>query len=201
MGTAVTATETTLDKARVSLEKVNEYAANAEDVAYYVLAAKEATGDDADTAIVQAVDGASRAANRAEAVMLYGDEQAVKCEEEADIAVYKGRIAQNLVKDIAGLLEELSDAMSLAACPRNAVGGSERYDGGQSGFVEPAMSKTYLPYDPDQQLLLPAALREWLPEDHLAYFISDLVDQLDLSEITARYEGERRGAGHPTIPG
>ena len=25
------------------------------------------------------------------------------------------------------------------------------------------MSKTYLPYDPDQQLLLPAALREWLP--------------------------------------
>ena len=30
------------------------------------------------------------------------------------------------------------------------------------------MSKTYRPYDPDQQLLLPAALREWLPDDHLA---------------------------------
>ena len=29
------------------------------------------------------------------------------------------------------------------------------------------MSKTYLPYDPDQQLLLPAALQEWLPDDHL----------------------------------
>ncbi len=41
------------------------------------------------------------------------------------------------------------------------------------------MSKTYLPYDPAQQLLLPAALREWLPEDHLVYFISDVVDQLD----------------------
>ena len=40
------------------------------------------------------------------------------------------------------------------------------------------MSKTYLPYDPDQQLLLPAALQEWLPPDHLAYFISDVVDQL-----------------------
>ena len=40
------------------------------------------------------------------------------------------------------------------------------------------MSKTYLPYEPDQQLLLPAALQEWLPEDHLAYFISDVVDQL-----------------------
>ena len=61
------------------------------------------------------------------------------------------------------------------------------------------MSKTYLPYDPDQQLLLPAALREWLPDDHLAYFISDVVDQLDLSDITARYEGERRG-GPPYHP-
>ena len=56
-----------------------------------------------------------------------------------------------------------------------------------------------LPYDPDQQLLLPAALREWLPDDHLAYFISDVVDQLDLSSITARYEGERRG-GPPYHP-
>ena len=61
------------------------------------------------------------------------------------------------------------------------------------------MRKTYLPYDPDQQLLLPAALREWLPDDHLAYFISDVVDQLDLSSITARYEGERRG-GPPYHP-
>ena len=61
------------------------------------------------------------------------------------------------------------------------------------------MSKTCLPYDPEQQLLLPQALQEWLPEDHLAYFISDIVDQLDLSEITARYEGERRG-GPPYNP-
>ena len=48
-------------------------------------------------------------------------------------------------------------------------------------------------------MLLPAALREWLPDDHLAYFISDVVDQLDLSSITARYEGERRG-GPPYHP-
>ena len=61
------------------------------------------------------------------------------------------------------------------------------------------MSKTYLPYDPDQQLLLPQALQAWLPEDHLAYFISDIVDQLDLWEITARYEQERRG-GPPYHP-
>lgn len=46
---------------------------------------------------------------------------------------------------------------------------------------------------------MPAALQEWLPEGHLAYFISDVVDQLDLSEITARYEQERRG-GPPYNP-
>ena len=40
------------------------------------------------------------------------------------------------------------------------------------------MSKTYLPYDPDQQSLLPQALQEWLPEDHLAYFISDIVSKV-----------------------
>ena len=61
------------------------------------------------------------------------------------------------------------------------------------------MSKTYLPYEPDQQLLLPAALQDWLPDDHLAYFISDVVDQLDTSEVTARYERERRG-GPPYHP-
>ena len=62
------------------------------------------------------------------------------------------------------------------------------------------MSKTYRLYDPEQQLLLPAALQEWLPPDHLAYFISDVVDQMELSAITARYE-EQRGGGLPTIPG
>ena len=61
------------------------------------------------------------------------------------------------------------------------------------------MSKTYLPYEPDQQLLLPAALQEWLPDDHLAYFISEVVDQLDMSEVTARYEQEWRG-GPPYHP-
>ena len=70
---------------------------------------------------------------------------------------------------------------------------------GQSSSGELLMSKTYLPYEPDQQLLLPAALQEWLPDDHLAYFISDVVDQLDMSEVTARYERERRG-GPPYHP-
>src|ERR1019366_9045120 len=41
--------------------------------------------------------------------------------------------------------------------------------------------------------LLPASLREWLPDDHLCYFVSDVVDQLDLSAIERVYEKEDRG--------
>ena len=39
------------------------------------------------------------------------------------------------------------------------------------------MPKGYRPYLPDQDLLLPPSLREWLPEEHLVYFVSDVVDQ------------------------
>ena len=55
------------------------------------------------------------------------------------------------------------------------------------------MAKTYRPYVPEQDLLLPPSLRDWLPEDHLAFFVSDLVDHLDLSAITKVYEDEERG--------
>ncbi len=55
------------------------------------------------------------------------------------------------------------------------------------------MAKTYRPYVPEQDLLLPPSLREWLPEDHLVYFVSDLIDQLDLSAIAGVYEDEERG--------
>ena len=55
------------------------------------------------------------------------------------------------------------------------------------------MSKTFRPYKPNQDFLMPVSMREWLPTDHLAYFISDIVDQLDLSAIMERYAGEERG--------
>lgn len=55
------------------------------------------------------------------------------------------------------------------------------------------MAKTYRPYLPEQDFLLPPSLREWLPEQHLAYFVSDLIDHVDLSAITAVYEEEERG--------
>lgn len=55
------------------------------------------------------------------------------------------------------------------------------------------MAKTYRPYCPDQMFLLPPSLRDWLPENHLVYFVSDVVDQLDLSAIEAVYEKDDRG--------
>lgn len=55
------------------------------------------------------------------------------------------------------------------------------------------MAKTYRPYLPEQTLLLPPALSDWVPEGHLARFISDVVDELDLSQIEATYEEEERG--------
>lgn len=56
------------------------------------------------------------------------------------------------------------------------------------------MPKKYLPYDPDQCLLLPPNLNDWLPEDHLARFVNNILDDLDLSDITGYYEAESRGA-------
>lgn len=56
------------------------------------------------------------------------------------------------------------------------------------------MSKTFRPYEPGQMFLMPASLQDWLPKDHLVYFISDVVDHLDLSAIWSRYEEER---GYP----
>jgi transposase len=63
--------------------------------------------------------------------------------------------------------------------------------------------KTFKPYTPDQLLLLPPALQDWLPEGHLALFLSDVVDEaLDLTPILARYEtGDGRGQPpyHPAL--
>ena len=62
------------------------------------------------------------------------------------------------------------------------------------------MSTTFRPYAPDQSLLLPPDVREWLPEGHLAHHVSDLVDGLDLTAFYAPYEGDgRRNA--PYDPG
>jgi transposase len=65
-----------------------------------------------------------------------------------------------------------------------------------------SMDKTFRAYSLDQRLLLPPDLREWLPAGDLALFLSDVVDELDLSAIYAAYEqGDRRGQPpyHPAM--
>ena len=54
------------------------------------------------------------------------------------------------------------------------------------------MSTTFRPYAPDQSLLLPPDVREWLPEGHLAHHVGDLVDGLDLTAFYVPYEGDGR---------
>ena len=57
------------------------------------------------------------------------------------------------------------------------------------------VEKSFRPYDPNQVLLLPPSLEEWLPERHLARFVSELVEEaLNLSAIRAAYTEER---GYP----
>lgn len=59
----------------------------------------------------------------------------------------------------------------------------------------------FKPYDQNQLFLLPPSLREWLPGDHLAHFISDVVDELDLCEIIESYSTTDRGQPpyHPAM--
>lgn len=63
------------------------------------------------------------------------------------------------------------------------------------------MNTSYVAYHPEQQQLLPSALQDWLPQGHLAYFISDTVDHLDLSAFHARYAGggSRNQPFHPAM--
>lgn len=63
------------------------------------------------------------------------------------------------------------------------------------------MNASYIAYHPEQQQLLPSALQDWLPEGHLAYFISDTVDSLNLSAFHARYAagGPRNQPFHPAM--
>jgi len=60
--------------------------------------------------------------------------------------------------------------------------------------------KTYRPYVPDQSYLLPPSPSEWLPKDHLAYFVLDLVADLDLGEIERRLQAKDHRGERPYAP-
>ena len=64
------------------------------------------------------------------------------------------------------------------------------------------MTKCFLDDEIDQSLMMPPSLHEWLPEDHLARFVADLVPSLELSEFYASYEekdGRGQAAYHPVM--
>lgn len=63
-----------------------------------------------------------------------------------------------------------------------------------SAAAKPPVDKTFRRFDPDQGLLLPPSLDDWLPAERLARFIAELVDEhLDLSRIHAAYAEGRGG--------
>ena len=58
------------------------------------------------------------------------------------------------------------------------------------------MKKTtfrFKPYCPDPLLLLPPDMKQWLPEDDLAYFVMEVVGELELSPIYNAYSRSRAG--------
>jgi len=63
------------------------------------------------------------------------------------------------------------------------------------------MAQNFIACDRDQELLLPPSLREWLPEEHLAWFVLDAVTGMDLTAFHASYrdDGWGRAALDPAM--
>jgi transposase len=63
------------------------------------------------------------------------------------------------------------------------------------------VARNFLSCDREQELLLPPSLREWLPEDHLAWFVLDAVGAIDLSAFYGAYreDGWGRAAFEPAM--
>jgi transposase len=63
------------------------------------------------------------------------------------------------------------------------------------------VSYNFVAADRDQLMLLPPSVADWLPEDHLAWFVLDVVAELDVSAFVAGYRSDGRGgaAYHPAV--
>lgn len=57
----------------------------------------------------------------------------------------------------------------------------------------------FIAVDRDSAYLLPPSVDEWLPEDHLARFVVEVIDKLDLSELVRQYAGRGSDAHHPAV--
>jgi hypothetical protein len=62
------------------------------------------------------------------------------------------------------------------------------------------MSGKFQPINRDAAYLLPPSLQDWLPEKHLARFVVDIVDQLDLNELVKCYGGGGNPSHRRTEP-
>ncbi len=69
------------------------------------------------------------------------------------------------------------------------------------------MAQNFLACDREQELLLPPSLREWLPEEHLAWFVIDAIAEMDLLAFYGAYRQDGHGravefprfGGHPDL--
>ena len=59
------------------------------------------------------------------------------------------------------------------------------------------MSSKFQPINRDTPYLLPPSVQDWLPEKHLARFVVEMVDPLDLNPLLTRYEGSGKPPYHP----
>lgn len=57
----------------------------------------------------------------------------------------------------------------------------------------------FIPVDRDTAYLLPPSVDEWLLRDHLARFIVEVIDRLDLDDLTKQYAGRGSAAHHPAV--
>jgi transposase len=65
------------------------------------------------------------------------------------------------------------------------------------------MPQNFIAADREQVLLMPPSLRDWLPQDHLAWFVIETVARLDLETLFAAYraDGHGRAAYDPSMMG
>jgi len=61
------------------------------------------------------------------------------------------------------------------------------------------MIQKFIPTNREQQYLFPPSIQDWLPEEHLARFIVDIVSQLNLQPLSDTYAGKGFKAYHPEI--
>src|SRR6266705_2039823 len=57
----------------------------------------------------------------------------------------------------------------------------------------------FVPVDRDTEFLFPPSVQEWLPKDHLARFVVEVIEQLDLSALEQSYAGRGSDAHHPAM--